>query len=121
LLTSKPEPMAGETPTSAPASNAQISPAVPSDDFTRSESSLVFAEEEDETSAGADAIARNAGLPSSDVRIWTNCPGVTYPSATLASTEITMDRSPPLGVAASLETIDAVPHSKSFHPAVVRT
>jgi hypothetical protein len=98
--------MAGETPTSAPASNAQISPAVPSDDFTRSESSLVFAEEEDETSAGADAIARNAGLPSSDVRI---------------STEITMDRSPPLGVAASLETIDAVPHSKSFHPAVVRT
>ena len=66
-------------------------------------------------------MARNAGLPSSARRIWTNWPGVTYPRASSASTRIWMLRRPPSFAAGSLLTILATPHSKSFQPAVVST
>ena len=70
---------------------------------------------------GGDAMARNAGFESAFVRICTNWPGVPYASAHASSTDTFTLRRPPSAAAGSLLTTVAVPHSKSFHPAVVRT
>ena len=92
---------------------AQISPAVPSTDLIKS-CKLVS------SAPGGDAIARNAGLPSSLMRICTNCPGLTYPFVTSSATLTITTCNPPSFAARSLDTIVAEPHSKSFHPARIK-
>mmetsp|Transcript_16262 Transcript_16262/g.39696 ORF Transcript_16262/g.39696 Transcript_16262/m.39696 type:complete len:203 (+) Transcript_16262:305-913(+) len=111
---SKPLPITGDTPTSAPAFSAHSSPAVPSPDLTRNSNLSAAA-------SGAEATAMNAALPSTAVRICTNMPGVAYPLAMDASTCRTMECRPPSAQAGALDTTLALPHSKSFHPALVST
>ena len=68
--------------------------------------------------ANSEAIAMNAGLPSSEVRSWQNCPGVAYPLAISLSTLSTMEWRPPSLDAGVLLTTEPAPQVKSFQPAV---
>ena len=108
---SKPGPMGGDIWIVSPPAMSQISPAVPSWRLTRSSNVVASA-------SGGEAIAMNAGLPSSEVRSWQNCPGVAYPLAISLSTLSTMEWRPPSLDAGVLLTTEPAPQVKSFQPAV---
>ena len=113
---SNPFPITGETSTSAPTSSAQISPAVaPLCAFTSSST----APSPNAHSPGALAMAMNAALPSSRVRICKNCPGVAYAARAAApiSTPIARSSASPARARRSFATTEALDQAKSFQPA----
>ena len=113
---SNPFPITGETSTSAPTSSAQISPAVaPLCAFTSSST----APSPNAHSPGALAMAMNAALPSSRVRICKNCPGVAYAAraAVPISSPIARSSASPARARRSFATTEALDQAKSFQPA----